>query len=90
MRTPRRSVEDRIPAAAIDGAGGDGGVGVAGEAELAVHVLLVVDADIVDIASLVDEDIEEADEAKFACVRAGAVDECFRFRSRGKESAGLH
>ncbi|GER32862.1 hypothetical protein STAS_08954, partial [Striga asiatica] len=51
-------IEDGVVTAAVDDFGGDGVFWVAREAELGVHVLLLVDADVVDVAGMVDVHVE--------------------------------
>lgn len=53
-------VKLRVLSAAVDDAGADGVVGVGGEGELGVDVLVRVDADVVDVAGVVDVYVERA------------------------------
>lgn len=53
-------VELRVLASSVDDSGGDGVVRVVCERELGVDVLIVVDADVVDVSCVVNKHLENA------------------------------
>lgn len=59
-------VEFWVLAAAIDDPGGEGLVGVVGKGEFGVDVLVVVDANVVDVPGMVDVDFEDSREVGIA------------------------
>lgn len=53
-------VELRVLASSVDDSSGDGVVRVVSERELGVDVLVVVDADVVDVSCVVNEHLENS------------------------------
>lgn len=56
-------VELRVLASSVDDSSGDGVVRIVSERELGVDVLVVVDADVVDVSCVVNEHLENSREA---------------------------